>query len=471
MPSLQLPDKLLPFLERPKRFCILYGGRGSAKSYSVAALCLMAAQTEGIKTACYREFMNSIDDSVHSLLKQQIESMQLSGFEIQNNQILFGGEAAFKFRGLARNTESVKSMSGFNRFWIEEAQTISEESLRVITPTLREEGSQLWMTANPRSRNDPFSKRFLVPFEHELNKSGIYEDDLHLIIRVNWDDNPFFPEVLRQEMEYDRENTSTAMFRHVWEGDYYDSVEDALISVEWFEAAIDAHTKLGFKPEGPIIASHDPSDLGPDAKGYCLRQGSVILDVKEMITGDTNEGVDWAIDLARQRNADWFVWDGDGIGLGLRRQVMQSLDGSRINYEMFRGSEGAEDPMLYYGGDKGRTNKDTFLNRRAQYYWKLRDRFEATWRAVTKGEYIDPEELISISSDIEYLDQLRAEITRIPQKRSNNGKLQVLSKVDMKKKPYQIESPNMADAVMMSMFSPKTLNKQTVQINFSGWGK
>jgi phage terminase large subunit len=252
---------------------------------------------------------------------------------------------------------------------------------------------------------------------------------------------------LRQEMEYDRENTSTAMFRHVWEGDYYDSVEDALISVEWFEAAIDAHTKLGFKPEGPIIASHDPSDLGPDAKGYCLRQGSVILDVKEMLTGDTNEGVDWAIDLARQSNADWFVWDGDGIGLGLRRQVMQSLDGSRINYEMFRGSEGAEDPMLYYGGDKGRTNKDTFLNRRAQYYWKLRDRFEATWRAVTKGEYIDPEELIS------------------------NGKLQVLSKVDMKKKPYQIESPNMADAVMMSMFSPKTLNKQTVQINFSGWGK
>ena len=91
MPSLQLPDKLLPFLERPKRFCVLYGGRGSAKSYSVAALCLMAAQTQGIKTACYREFMNSIDDSVHSLLKQQIESMEISGFEVQNNQILFNG--------------------------------------------------------------------------------------------------------------------------------------------------------------------------------------------------------------------------------------------------------------------------------------------------------------------------------------------------------------------------------------------
>ena len=470
MPSLQLPDKLVPFLERPKRFNVLYGGRGSGKSFSVAALMLMAAQTKGAKIAAYREYMNSIDDSVHSLLKQQIETMQLKGFEVQNNQILFQGGPVFKFRGLAKNIESVKSMSGFNLFWLEEGQTISEESLRVVTPTLREEGSQLWITANPRSRNDAFSKRFLVPFEHELNKNGIYEDDLHLIVRVNWDDNPFFPEVLRQEMEYDRDHTSTAMFRHVWEGDYYDSVEDALISVEQFEAAIDAHVKLGFKPEGPIICSHDPSDLGPDAKGYAKRQGSVILDVREMLTGDSNEGLDWALDLARQENADWFVWDGDGIGLGLRRQVLQALDGTRIQHEMFRGSEGAEDPMLYYGGDKGRTNKDTFLNRRAQYYWKLKDRFEATWRAVTKGEYINPEELISISSDIEFLDQLRAEMTRIPQKRSNNGKLQVLSKVDMKKKPYQIESPNLADAVMMSMFSPKAVIKQPVKINFEGWG-
>lgn len=470
MPSLQLPDKLVPFLERPKRFNVLYGGRGSGKSFSVAALMLMAAQTKGAKIAAYREYMNSIDDSVHSLLKQQIETMQLKGFEVQNNQILFQGQPVFKFRGLAKNIESVKSMSGFNLFWLEEGQTISEESLRVVTPTLREEGSQLWITANPRSRNDAFSKRFLVPFEHELNKNGIYEDDLHLIVRVNWDDNPFFPEVLRQEMEYDRDHTSTAMFRHVWEGDYYDSVEDALISVEQFEAAIDAHVKLGFKPEGPIICSHDPSDLGPDAKGYAKRQGSVILDVREMLTGDSNEGLDWALDLARQENADWFVWDGDGIGLGLRRQVLQALDGTRIQHEMFRGSEGAEDPMLYYGGDKGRTNKDTFLNRRAQYYWKLKDRFEATWRAVTKGEYINPEELISISSDIEFLDQLRAEMTRIPQKRSNNGKLQVLSKVDMKKKPYQIESPNLADAVMMSMFSPKAVIKQPVKINFEGWG-
>lgn len=469
MPSLELPDKLLPFLERPKRFNVMYGGRGSGKSFSVAALMLMAAQTKGAKIAAYREYMNSIDDSVHSLLKQQIERMSLAGFEVQNNQILCNGEVAFKFRGLAKNIESVKSMSGFNLFWLEEGQTISEESLRVVTPTLREEGSQLWITANPRSRSDAFSKRFLIPFEHELNKHGIYEDDLHLIVRVNWDDNPFFPDVLRQEMEYDRENSSAAMFRHVWEGDYYDSVEDALISVEWFEAAIDAHKKLGIKQEGPIVATHDPSDLGPDNKAYALRQGGIILNVEELTTGDTNEGLDWALDKARKDNADWFVWDGDGIGLGLRRQVLQALEGTRIQHEMFRGSEGAEDPMLYYGGDKGRTNKDTFLNRRAQYYWKLRDRFEATWRAVTKGEYIDPEELISISSDIECIDQLRSEITRIPQKRSNNGKLQVLSKADMKKKPYQIESPNCADAVMMAMFSPKAVVKQPVKINFEGW--
>jgi len=102
MPSLQLPDKLLPFLESPRRFNVLYGGRGSGKSFSVAALMLMAAQTKGAKIAAYREYMNSIDDSVHSLLTQQIEAMELTGFEVQNNQILFNGEPALNSGALPK---------------------------------------------------------------------------------------------------------------------------------------------------------------------------------------------------------------------------------------------------------------------------------------------------------------------------------------------------------------------------------
>ena len=470
MPKMQLPKKLRRFIDTPKRFKIAIGGRGSGKSMSFADMCLMDAQTKGIKTACFREFQNSIDDSVHALLKSEIERLNLQGFEVQNNQILLNQDPVFKFRGLARNPEGVKSMHGFQRFWVEEAQTISFNSLKALTPTLREEGSEIWFSANPRSSVDAFSQRFIKPYEKQLRRDGYYEDDLHLIVLINITDNPLVPDVLKQEMESDRERMSPALFQHVWEGEYYDSVEDNIIPTEWYDAAIDAHKKLGFEPSGALIASHDPSDEGGDSKGFALRKGSVVLDVCEKITGDSNEGMDWALQKARDVQADWFVWDCDGLGISLKRQVDQELESTKMEKHQFRGSETPDDAAVPYSGRDSKTNKDTFFNKRAQYWWKLRDRFEATYRAVVKGEYIDPEELISLSSEIPTLDQLRSEVCRIPQKRSNNGKIQIMSKIDMAKKPYELPSPNMGDALMMSMFSPKAVQKAAVKINFKGWG-
>jgi phage terminase large subunit len=470
MPTMQIPKKLRPFIDTPKRFKIAIGGRGSGKSMSFADMCLMDAQTKGIKTACFREFQNSIDDSVHALLKSEIERLNLQGFEVQNNQILLNDEPVFKMRGLAKNPEGIKSMHGFQRFWVEEAQTISFNSLKALTPTLREEGSEIWFSANPRSSVDAFSQRFIKPFEKQLRRDGFYEDDLHLIVVINMADNPFAPEVLKREMEHDRELMSPALFQHIWEGEYYDSVEDNIIPTEWYDAAIDAHKKLGFEPTGALIASHDPSDEGGDSKGFALRKGSVVLEVCEKVTGDSGEGMDWALQKARQAQADWFVWDCDGLGISLKRQVDQELESTAMQKHQFRGSETPDDAAVPYSGRDSKTNKDTFFNKRAQYWWKLRDRFEATYRAVVKGEYVNPDDIISLSSEIETLDQLRSEVCRIPQKRSNNGKIQIMSKIDMAKKPYELPSPNMGDALMMSMFSPKAVQKQAVKINFKGWG-
>ena len=470
MPKMQIPKKLRRFIDTPKRFKIAIGGRGSGKSMSFADMCLMDAQTKGIKTACFREFQNSIDDSVHALLKSEIERLNLQGYEIQNNQILLNDEPAFKFRGLARNPEGVKSMHGFQRFWVEEAQTISFNSLKALTPTLREEGSEIWFSANPRSSVDAFSQRFIKPYEKQLRRDGFYEDDLHLIVVINITDNPLAPDVLKQEMEHDRALMSPALFQHIWEGEYYDSVEDNIIPTEWYDAAIDAHKKLGFEPSGALIASHDPSDEGGDSKGFALRKGSVVLEVCEKVTGDSGEGMDWALQKARQSQADWFVWDCDGLGISLKRQVDQELESTKMQKHQFRGSETPDDAAVPYSGSDSKTNKDTFFNKRAQYWWKLRDRFEATYRAVVKGEYVNPDDIISLSSEIDVLDQLRSEVCRIPQKRSNNGKIQIMSKIDMAKKPYELPSPNMGDALMMSMFSPKAVQKQAVKINFKGWG-
>ena len=361
-------------------------------------------------------------------------------------------------------------MHGFQRFWVEEAQTISFNSLKALTPTLREEGSEIWFSANPRSSVDAFSQRFIKPYEKQLRRDGFYEDDLHLIVIINITDNPLAPDVLKQEMENDRALMSPALFQHIWEGEYYDSVEDNIIPTEWYDAAIDAHVKLGFEPSGALIASHDPSDEGGDSKGFALRKGSVVLEVCEKVTGDSGEGMDWALQKARQAQADWFVWDCDGLGISLKRQVDQELESTKMQKHQFRGSETPDDAAVPYSGSDSKTNKDTFFNKRAQYWWKLRDRFEATYRAVVKGEYVNPDDIISLSSEIDVLDQLRSEVCRIPQKRSNNGKIQIMSKIDMAKKPYELPSPNMGDALMMSMFSPKAVQKQAVKINFKGWG-
>ena len=472
MPKIKLPDKLLKLITTPKRFKILIGGRGSAKSMSVADISIMDAQTKGIKTACFREFQNSIDDSVYSLLASEIERLGVGGFEVQQGKILHNGDEAFKFRGLARNPEGIKSMHGFKRFWVEEAQTISAASLKALTPTLREEDSEIWMTANPRSIADPFSQRFIKPFEKQLRANQFYEDDLHLIVWINYNDNPFFPEVLEQERAYDEEHLSSALYRHIWMGEFYDEVEDTIIPVEWFEAAIDSHIKLGWKAEGAIIASHDPSDTGGDSKGYAVRHGNLVLDVDEMISGDSNEGMDWAISRAIKDQADHFVWDCDGLGVSLKRQVDSALDGKHIDYVMFKGSEtpdDAEKPYSDGGTQRAKSNRETFANKRAQYWWRLRDRFEATYRAVDKGQYIDPDELISLSSSISKIDQLRAEICRIPIKRTNTGKIQIMSKIEMAKKPYELPSPNMGDALMMAMYKPKPKLEKAKSIKFTGW--
>ena len=452
MPEMQLPRKLLPFVQKKKRFKIAIGGRGSGKSMSIADICLMDAQTKGVKTGCFREFQNSIDDSVHSLLSDEIDRLGLQGFEVQNNRILSNANEVFKFKGLARNPEGIKSMHGFDRFWVEEAQTISTKSLRALTPTLRSDGSEVWMSANPKSSADPFSQRFIKPYEKALTKHGFYEDDLHLIIVINHSDNPLFPEVLRKEMEHDRQTLSTAEFMHIWEGHFNDEVDGSIIPVDWFNATIDAHIKLGFKPKGVKIASFDPSDEGGDAKGYALRHGSVILDVAESMVGDVNQGADWALDRAIAANADIFTWDCDGLGVSLKRQVSEGLQGKKIEDIMFKGSEKADDPKDNY--QDGKSNEHTFKNKRAQYYWRLRDRFYNTYRAVTNGEYIDPDELISLSSNIDDLDTLRAEVCRIPKKPNSNGLIQIKSKIDML--AMGIPSPNMSDSLMMAMLTPKS---------------
>lgn len=451
----KIPLVLEPVLTRPKRFIILIGGRGSGKSQSEGQIVVVDMHDQGIKTACFREFQNSIDDSVQSLLESQVRKIGLVGFSFTNTSIKCNNGSEAKFRGLARNPDSIKSMDGFKRFWVEEAQATSENSLKLLTPTMREAGGSMVFTANPASSEDPFSKRFITPFKDALDRNGIYEDDLHLIIKVNWRDNPWFPNELEQERLWDYDNLPRALYDHIWEGEFNDSVPNGLIMSEWFDACIDAHEKLGFKSLGVKKLTHDPSDQGDDPKAIALRHGNVITNVMERTDLDVNEGMDWAIDAAIANQVDQFEYDVGGMGAGLKRQANEGLESKRISVYQFNGASSPDMADAIYEqaiADNVRhqkKNKEIFRNLRAQCYASLRDRVYATYRAVVHNEMKDPEKLISFSSDMEHLGKLRSELCRMPIKPNGSGLFELYTK-DIMRSKFKVPSPNLADCVMMS---------------------
>ena len=481
--DLRITDKLLPLITTPKRIKIIVGGRGSSKSIGVGDIMLMFAD-QGERICATREFQNSVDDSVHENLKEAILRMNVNGFNPQATKITSASGGEIFYKGLARNITSIKSIGNVKRLWIEEGESISANSLKVLTPSIRSTASsnsdedssppEIWVTMNRASKKDAIAKKYLSRAESALKKCGYYEDDLMIAVELNWRDNPWFPPELNQERLDDFKNLSRAEYRHIWEGDYYDEVDNAIIPVEWFDAAIDAHIKLGFQPRGIKVTSHDPSD-GGDNKTCAVRHGSVFTKVREIKTSDVNDGFDEATSEAIKNRSDHFIWDGDGMGVSCRRQAKETFDSKYIAYSMFHGGGKVEDPDEIYQQPNSanervepKTNKETFLNLRAQKAWKLRDRFYKTWLSVEKGVYHDPDELISISSD-NNIDEIRAEVCRVPRKMRSDGVIQLVSKVDMKKKPYEMDSPGLFDAMMMSDIKIETYQAPTqVQVQSSG---
>ena len=465
MPDIGIPEKIERVRASSAMYKVLAGGRGSWKSGTTGRIMLMDCQTKNMDVLCGREFQNSIEDSVHKLLKGLINDPDhgIYGFDVKDKKITCQtNDRVFSFKGWGRNPANIKSAEDFGRCWGEEAQTLSQDTLDLLLPTIRGDGSQIYFTMNPGSSEDPMSKRFLVPFMDELLKNGFYEDDMHCIAMVNWRDVPFQTDEMVKKRRWDYKHMTRAKYRWIWEGDFNDSVESPLIMSEWFDACVDAHKKLGFKPIGMKLASHDPSDIGPDSKGYAMRHGSVVLRIEEMTEGDINEGGDWATGLAIKDNVDSFSWDVGGMGTGLKRQISKTFEGKHTIVSMFDGSKGVDKPESVYEqcGDDGapiqdeKKVKDAIKNRRAQYYFELRKRVYNTYRAVVHGEYKDPDSMISFDSSIKLIPKLRSELCRMPIKPNRNGLFELYTKLEMKTK-FKFDSPNLADPVMMSMRTPQ----------------
>jgi len=204
--EIEIPDTFA-FLFEPKRYKVMYGGRGSAKSHSIARALLVMGMQGQLRIVCAREIQKSIKDSVHALLADLIHSHNLTDFyQVQEAVIRGKNGTEFKFVGLKHNTRDIKSLEGTDICWVEEAENVSNNSWEILIPTIRKEASEIWVSFNVKNPSDPTYQRFVVA-----------QDDDIIAKKVSWRDNPFFPEVLNKE-RLRLASTDGEAYQHVWEG-------------------------------------------------------------------------------------------------------------------------------------------------------------------------------------------------------------------------------------------------------------
>lgn len=221
---IDLPE-CMEFLFQPSRYKVLHGGRGGAKSHSIAKALLVRGLSRPHRILCAREFQASIADSVHRLLGDQIAELGLGGFyDVQQRSIVARNGGEFLFAGLRHNVHSIKSKEGVDIVWVEEAQTVSRNSWETLIPTIRKDGSEIWISFNPELETDETYRRFVVN-----PPAGA------IVRRVNWSDNPWFPQVLRAEME-DLKARDYDAYQNIWEGHCRQTLDGAIYAREIREA-------------------------------------------------------------------------------------------------------------------------------------------------------------------------------------------------------------------------------------------
>ncbi len=245
-PLADFPKKL-QFLFDPHRYKVAYGGRGSGKSWSMARALLLQASNKPLRILCAREIQRSIKQSVHTLLNDQIQALGLGPlYEVLETEIRSRSGSSFSFTGLATNTvESIKSFEGCDIVWVEEAQTVSKKSWDILIPTIRKPNSEIWVSFNPNIDTDDTYTRFVVnPPENAK------------VVKVNWTDNPWFPEVL----EIERHLKTNPDYANIWEGDCKAAVDGAIYSNEIREAQ--EGNRITTVPYDPMMKVHVVMDLG-----------------------------------------------------------------------------------------------------------------------------------------------------------------------------------------------------------------
>ncbi len=252
MAEFDFPDKILPLLVQPAPYKVAYGGRGSGKSWSFARGLLLKGIATPLRVLCAREVQKSIQQSVHQTLTDQIYKMKLqSVYDIGKAEIINRKNGTkFLFVGLSDLTaDSIKSYEGIDIAWVEEGQTITDRSWKILIPTVRKEGSEIWISFNPELESDPTYERFV-----KNPPPGA------MVVFMNWRDNPFWNDELEAKRLEDKRRLVQSEYDWIWEGKCKPAVEGAIYFSE--VSRMEADGRICNVPYDPMLRVHVVFDLG-----------------------------------------------------------------------------------------------------------------------------------------------------------------------------------------------------------------
>jgi len=409
------------------------------------------ARNYTVKFLCIRQFQNRIADSVYTVIKQKIEAAGWrSEFDIGVSTIrhkVTGSE--FLFYGIARNIEDIKGTEGVDICWIEEGEGLTEEQWSIIDPTIRKEGSEIWVLWNPHLQTDFVQAKL----------PSLLGDDC-IIKHINYTDNPFLSETARLKAERLKDADPDA-YAHIYQGIPLNNDDAAVIKYSWIEAAIDAHKKLGIDLSGARSVGYDVADSGADKNACSNFDGAICVELDEWAAPED--------ELTQSTRRAWahvkggrLIYDSIGVGAHVGSTLRES--GIPTGYFKFNAGGAVIQPEKEYAPKI--KNKDKFENLKAQAWQDVADRFRNTYNAVTKGEKFDASDLISISGDIKKLEQLKTELSTPMKRYSKRGMDMVETKDEMAKRG--VASPNLADSFIMGACPhlvvgiPMRINKSTL---------
>lgn len=395
----------LPLTTERKRYKFYYGGRGGGKSYAFADALLALSYTRKLFIACVREVQESIKDSVYKLLHDRATGYNMSEMRFLEDKIVNTKTGSvFIFKGLKdTNSQNIKSLEGVDYCWIEEGQTISRKSWEVLDPTIRKDGSEIWISMNREEENDPLWMALAAS-----------PDECTLVKKVNYYNNPFCPEELkRQALKCKAEDYES--YLHIWEGEPLAQGTMKLI------ASRDVHKALEFKIENnnnylPLVVGVDVARFGDDRTAICRRRGRQAFKMQTYKGLDTVAVANIVTNIILEEKPVRVNIDAGANGAGV------------VDILKHRGYGNVVEGVNF--GSAGQ-NPEVYVNRRAEMWDRMR-----IWLSDDAG--------VSLTDMGDILPDLTA-----PEKRFDNRSRLYLEKKEEIKKRLGF-SPDLGDALALT---------------------